>query len=109
MLGTAIGRLRILGMLEGASFLILLGIAMPLKYLAGRPEMVRMVGMAHGILFLLFVAAVIRVAVAMRWPLARVAAALVASVVPFGPFILDARILRGLEMQENAGVEPAAA
>jgi integral membrane protein len=101
VLGTAIGRLRILGMLEGASFLILLGIAMPLKYIAGRPEMVQVVGMAHGMLFLLFVAAVIRVAVAMRWPLARVAVALAASVVPFGPFVLDARVLRGLESQAN--------
>ena len=105
MLGTPIGRLRILGMLEGASFLILLGIAMPLKYIAGRPEMVQVVGMAHGMLFLLFVAAVLRVAVAMRWPLARVAAALSASVLPFGPFILDARLLRGLETQANAGAD----
>ena len=105
MLGTAIGRLRILGMLEGASFLILLGIAMPLKYLAGRPEMVRVVGMAHGVLFLLFVAAVLRVAVAMRWPLGRVAGALAASVLPFGPFILDARLLRDLEAQTNDGAE----
>ena len=109
MLATAIGRLRILGMLEGSSFLILLGVAMPLKYLAGRPEMVRMVGMAHGILFLLFVAAVVRVAVAMRWPLGRVAAALAASVVPFGPFILDARLLRGLETQVDVGVEAVTA
>lgn len=105
MLGTPIGRLRILGMLEGASFLILLGIAMPLKYLAGRPEMVRVVGMAHGVLFLLFVAAVLRVAMEMRWPLARVAAALAASVLPFGPFVLDARLLRGLETQTTAGAE----
>ncbi|HYH83559.1 MAG TPA: DUF3817 domain-containing protein [Longimicrobium sp.] len=103
MLATPIGRLRILGMLEGASFLILLGIAMPLKYLAGHPEMVRVVGMAHGMLFLVFVAAVLRVAVAMRWPLARVAVALAASVVPFGPFVLDARLLRRMEAQANVG------
>jgi hypothetical protein len=41
----------------------------------------------------------------MRWPLARVAAALSASVLPFGPFILDARLLRGLETQANAGAD----
>ncbi len=70
---------------------------MPLKYLAGRPEMVRVVGMAHGLLFVAFVFAVLQVAFEFRWPLKRVLAALAASVLPFGPFILDARLLRGLE------------
>jgi integral membrane protein len=81
-------------MLEGVSFLVLLGIAMPLKYLAGMPQMVSVVGAAHGLLFLLFVAAVFQVAFAMRWPLSRVIGALAASVVPFGPFILDAHLRR---------------
>lgn len=81
-------------MLEGVSFLVLLGIAMPLKYLAGMPRMVSVVGAAHGLLFLLFVAAVLHAAIALRWPLARVAGALAASVVPFGPFILDAHLRR---------------
>ena len=81
-------------MVEGVSFLVLLGIAMPLKYFAGMPQMVRVVGMAHGLLFLLFVAAVFQVAFALRWPLMRVMGALAASVVPFGPFILDAHLRR---------------
>ncbi len=67
---------------------------MPLKYLAGMPEMVRVVGMAHGVLFMLFFLAVAQVAVERRWPLTRVVMALAASVLPFGPFIFDARILR---------------
>lgn len=81
-------------MLEGVSFLVLLGIAMPLKYLAGMPRMVSVVGAAHGFLFLLFVAAVLQAAFALRWPLARVMGALAASVVPFGPFVLDAHLRR---------------
>lgn len=93
-------RLRILGMLEGLSFLVLLGIAMPMKYIAGEPEMVRIVGSAHGLLFMLFVAAVADVAVRHRWPLKRVALALAASVLPFGPFVFDAHLRR---------VEPAQA
>ena len=44
-------QLRVIAFLEGVSFLLLLGIAMPLKYMYGQPEMVRVVGMAHGILF----------------------------------------------------------
>lgn len=81
-------------MMEGVSFLLLLGIAMPLKYLAGYPQMVRVVGMIHGVLFLLFVAAVFQVSQAMRWPARRVLAALVASVLPFGPFVFDAHLRR---------------
>lgn len=82
------------GMMEGTSFLVLLGIAMPLKYLAGYPQAVRVVGMLHGVLFLMFLAAVLQVSVSMRWPVRRVFAALVASVLPFGPFVFDAHLRR---------------
>ncbi len=103
MLRSSLGRLRAIGLLEGLSFLVLLGVAMPLKYLAGMPEMVRVVGMAHGILFMLFVAAVAQVAVERRWPLVRVVLALAASVLPFGPFVLDARLLRREEQADARG------
>ncbi len=43
-----------IAIIEGVSFLILLGIAMPLKYLLGIPEMVKYVGWAHGVLFILY-------------------------------------------------------
>ncbi|MBW3571084.1 MAG: DUF3817 domain-containing protein [Gemmatimonadetes bacterium] len=94
MLNDPLLRLRAVGMMEGASFLVLLGIAMPLKYLAGEPQMVRVVGMIHGVLFLLFVAAVFQVSVQLRWPARRVLAALAASVLPFGPFVFDAHVRR---------------
>ena len=105
----SVRRLRLLGLLEGTSFVVLLGIAMPLKYLAGRPEMVRVVGMAHGLLFLAFCAAAVQLALVDRWPLRRLAAALAASVLPLGPFVLDARLLRGLEREEEAPAEAVAA
>jgi integral membrane protein len=89
-----LARLRLLGMLEGVSFLVLLGVAMPLKYLAGQPLAVRIAGSAHGLLFVLFVMAVMHVAVEMRWPLRRIAAALAAAVLPFGPFVFDAHLRR---------------
>lgn len=110
MLRTPLARLRAIGLLEGLSFVVLLGVAMPLKYLAGMPEMVRVVGMAHGVLFLLFVAAALQAALERRWPLGRLALALAASVVPFGPFVLDARLLRPeLEAESRAAREPALA
>jgi integral membrane protein len=94
VLRNPLDRLRLIGVLEGISFLVLLGIAMPLKYLAGQPQMVSVVGAAHGALFLLYVAAVFDVTVKMAWPPRRVLAALAASVLPFGPFVFDAHLRR---------------
>src|SRR5688572_20470345 len=93
-LKTALGRLRIIGWWEGVSFLVLLGVAMPLKYFAGSPGAVRVVGMGHGILFILYVLAAIQAALEYNWPWKRTALVLLASVLPAGPFIVDAKILR---------------
>jgi integral membrane protein len=93
---TPLARLRFLGTIEAISFLVLLGIAMPLKYLAGRPQMVHIVGSAHGALFLLFVGAALYTAIIMRWPLKWLFGALLSSVIPFGPFIFDAYLRREL-------------
>lgn len=88
-LATPIGFLRAIGFAEGVSYLLLLGLAMPLKYLAGYPDAVTYVGWAHGVLFVLFVGAVAVAARAHRWSLGRIAKALVASLLPFGTFVLD--------------------
>lgn len=109
MFQTPLARLRVVGLLEGTSFLLLLGIAMPLKYLAGMPEMVRVVGWAHGLLFMVYLAAVAHVALERRWPLVRVAAALAASVLPFGPFVLDAYLRRIGELDQAPRREELAA
>ena len=91
MLSTVIGRLRVIGWLEGVSYLLLLFVAMPLKYLAGHPEMVEVVGMAHGILFVGFCAAAVHATIACHWSILRLGAAFVSAMLPFGPFIFDAR------------------
>jgi integral membrane protein len=83
---------RWVALLEGVSFLVLLGIAMPLKYLAGQPLAVRLVGSAHGALFVAYVVLVAALFFARRWPLSRAAQALALSVVPFGTFALDRRL-----------------
>jgi integral membrane protein len=91
---TQLGRLRIIGFVEGLSFLILLGIAMPLKYFFGLPETVRVVGMAHGLLFVLYVLLVIQVKIEYGWSFKKMLLALLASVVPFGTFWADAKLFR---------------
>jgi integral membrane protein len=104
---TVIRQLRIIGLLEGASFVLLLGIAMPLKYLAGMPRAVSVVGMAHGVLFILYVLAVFHAQHTMRWPMRRILTLLAASVLPLGTFVLDGRLRR--EQQAAATAERAGA
>jgi integral membrane protein len=77
------------GYLEGISFLILLVIAMPLKYLADIPEAVAVVGMLHGILFVLFIVSIMVMTVLHRWTFLWVSGAVLSSIIPFGPFIFD--------------------
>lgn len=98
MIGSTLGRLRLVGLLEGVSFLVLLGIAMPLKYLLGMPLAVRVVGLAHGVLFVAFVILVFEAMGSLRWSFKQVALALLASLLPFGTLVLD----RKLKQQQAA-------
>jgi integral membrane protein len=84
---------------EGASFLVLLGIAMPLKYLLDLPQAVRVVGMLHGVLFLLYVVLVMEALGAGRFTLRTAALAMLASVLPFGPFVFERKF--GQAQQET--------
>jgi integral membrane protein len=94
LLSTTLGKLRVVAFVEGVSFLLLLFIAMPLKYWAGLPQMVRVVGMAHGLLFVLYVLYAVLAKVEYGWNLRKLALALLASVVPFGTFYADKRLFR---------------
>jgi integral membrane protein len=81
--------LRFVGIAEGISFLVLLLIAMPLKYYFGFPQMVRVVGMMHGILFIAYIIVVLLAIKAMKWNFINVGIALAASLIPLGTFALD--------------------
>ena len=94
MLKTPIGRLRAMAFLEGCSFLLLLGIAMPLKYIWDMPLAVRIVGAIHGGLFILFCVALVRAWAAARWSWSFAAQIFVSSIVPFGTFYMDGRLRR---------------
>ncbi|MGC4017767.1 MAG: DUF3817 domain-containing protein [Luteolibacter sp.] len=97
-----IGRLRLIGMAEGVSFLFLLGVAMPLKYVARKPEFVKYGGWCHGLLFVLLLLAIVQ-AWAERQVSGRLAAmAFIASFIPFGPFLIDHR-LKALERSAGEG------
>ena len=84
--------LRKATLVEGVSFLLLLGIAMPLKYFADLPIAVKVVGWIHGALFMIVCVALVRTKIVARWSLGRTAMVLIAALLPFGPFVVDRRI-----------------
>ncbi|MEZ0371463.1 MAG: DUF3817 domain-containing protein [Candidatus Sericytochromatia bacterium] len=87
-----IQRLRTTGVLEGYSFLFLLGIAMPLKYLAHQPLAVQLGGTAHGILFILFTVTLIQATRKYGWSLLQFGIAFASAFIPFGTFFLDHKL-----------------
>jgi integral membrane protein len=99
---TALRQFRLVAFLEGLSFVILLFVAMPLKYLAGMPLAVRIVGSIHGALFVLFLVVLYRAAYGGGWPRRRTLAAFVSSLLPFGTFVFDASLRREIESRQAA-------
>ena len=108
MLSTPIGRLRVVGLVEGASFLLLLGVAMPLKYIWGMPEAVRVVGSIHGALWIGYLAALGDTWMNRNWHWRRAAVAFVASVLPFGPFVFERSLREEQNADERRPLTPAA-
>lgn len=97
LLRTRMGRLRLVGALEGISLILLIFIAMPIKYGLGNPFWVESVGPIHGILFLLFVLATFSVAIEQAWSFWGITwKVLLACLIPFGTFYVDYKILRKL-------------
>jgi integral membrane protein len=88
--------LRLSALLEGISFLVLLGIAMPLKYMAGIAEPVTVIGWAHGVLFVWYVSSVLMARNEYHLGLKHMAIALAGSVLPFGTFYADNKVFKRL-------------
>ena len=92
MLGTPIGRLRIVSLLEGISFLLLVFVGMPLKYLAATPLPNKILGMSHGMLTIVFVGVLLSV-----WTDKKISSGLaiktfLASLIPFGAFFIEMKL-----------------
>ncbi len=97
LLQTKIGRLRIIGFLEGLSLLILIFIAMPLKYGFDNPATVQVLGPIHGALFVLFILNTLGVGVEQQWQFSTTTwKVLLACMIPFGTFYIDKKILKPL-------------
>lgn len=91
---------RITALSEGSSFLVLLFVAMPMKYVMGMPIAVRIVGTIHGMLFLLYVWQLAKLHTKHQWEPRFSFSAFLAAILPFGTFVLD-KYLREREPSTN--------
>ncbi|SFJ41862.1 DUF3817 domain-containing protein [Myroides guanonis] len=85
---------KIIAFLEGVSLLLLLFVAMPMKYFFSRPELVSSVGMAHGVLFIVYIVLATVLFMDKRWDLKTYAFICLASIIPFGTFIVENKFLK---------------
>jgi len=85
---------RFFGFLEGGSLLLLMGIAMPLKYMAGKPEVVTVVGSIHGFLFTIYIVTLVLMTIKMKWDWKWPLAGFIVAFIPFGTFIYDHYFVR---------------
>ncbi len=85
-------RFRLVAVIEGISYLLLLCVAMPLKYFAGLPQAVKYMGWAHGVLFVIFCFYLVKIWITYKWSFWKTTWAFIASLLPFGTFILDKQL-----------------
>lgn len=85
-------RFRFIAYIEGWSYIILLFVAMPLKYWADLPMAVRIVGLMHGALFVGFCISLLEMVIRFRWSLIKILLVFLSSLIPFGTFYMDRQL-----------------
>ncbi len=85
---------RIIALLEGVSFILLLFIATPIKYIGEDPSYVKMLGMPHGLLFIGYVILAMVIRSEQKWDGKKTFIILLAAIIPFGTFYVDKKYLR---------------
>ena len=100
-LTSSIGRLRLHGLLEGTSLLVLVFIAVPFKYFLDNHSLVASIGPVHGVLFILFVVNALHVGFLQQWKLTGTTMkVMLSSFIPFGTFYIDNKILRPIHVSK---------
>lgn len=85
---------RIVGYLEGASYILLLFVAVPVKYYADNPQLVKLLGMPHGLLFVTYVVMSIINSRVFKWSASKTFQILISSIIPFGTYYIDKKYFR---------------
>lgn len=94
MLSTTLGRLRVISMIEGISFLAIVLVTMPMKYLMDNPGPNQISGMTHGLLFVIFVLALVMAKSELNWSNKKAALIFLTSIIPFGMIYAELKIFR---------------
>lgn len=92
---------KIIATLEGVSLLSLLFIAMPLKYMYDMPEYVQAVGMAHGLLFIVYIVLASILKAELKWPIGKFLIICIASVIPFGTFYIEYKYFKNISNENS--------
>jgi len=85
---------RLVAFLEGVSYILLLGIATPIKYFGNDPQYVKLLGMPHGLLFVAYIAFAVLLRQDLKWNNQQFGMVLLASILPFGTFYIDKKYLK---------------
>lgn len=96
-LSAALTRYRAMAYIVGVGLLVLVLVAMPLKYFAGDPTLVAIVGPIHGFLYIVYLIFAIDLAFRLRWPLPRTVLVMLAGTVPFLSFVIERRVTRQVQ------------
>jgi integral membrane protein len=95
-----LNRFRLVSITEGISMIVLVFIAMPLKWIFELPTMVTYVGWVHGVLFIAYILILFPTSRKLRWSFVRAVFALAAAILPFGPFLFDRKLKKEIKMIE---------
>ncbi|MBD0831974.1 DUF3817 domain-containing protein [Aestuariibaculum sediminum] len=85
---------RVVAFLEGASYILLLFIATPIKYLLNDPQYVKLLGMPHGMLFIGYIILAFMLKPDFNWNKKQFASILLAAIIPVGTFYIDRKYLK---------------
>lgn len=102
LFSTKIGRLRVLGFLEGLSLLFLLFVAVPMKYFGDNPSLTKLIGPVHGAIFVWFLLSTLSLGVEQQWKFKTTTwKIIVACFIPFGTFYIDYLIFRNVKEKQQ--------
>ncbi|XOB63450.1 DUF3817 domain-containing protein [Campylobacterota bacterium DY0563] len=92
MFSNALSRFRLISAIEGLSYLILVFVAMPIKYIGENPYPVKVFGMIHGVLFIIFMISLFEAKIKEKWNTGLMFQLFVLSLIPFGAFVIEKRV-----------------
>ena len=98
-LKSALTRYRIAAYVVGVGLLVLVLIAMPVKYLGDDPSLTQVVSPVHGFLYIVYLGVTLDLSMRLRWPLLKTVGVMLAGTVPFLSFVIERRIHRNVLAQ----------